>query len=241
MVDLVYVRATLTSSIMKPIEGLLVVVVLILTVLVVRAKQQNKAPEPASANNANAANTAAANNAAAANGAAANNGAANNAAAANYVAANNANANAEGVRGRNYDAAIGDHMRQNSEYFAVCGGDSSGELVASACGPNPSTSFAKFDYGAPNMDYKEYVASQAVDNKTIENHLEFVRDRKGLGPEGEFITGRTYSPDSHDSYDPVPWVGIRGRPQAVPQCNPTQVPDLDTNLFKGNRPYCFWT
>ena len=27
------------------------------------------------------------------------------------------------------------------------------------------------------------------------------------------------------------------RPQYVQQCNPTQVPDIDTNLYKGRRPY----
>jgi len=153
-----------------------------------------------------------------------------------------ASAPAEGMRGTNYEQAAQQKLRENSEYFSACGEDNAASQVLDCvCGDKPDVSFAKFDYGAPDMDYKEYVASQAVDDKVVENHLQFVRDRKGLGPEGEFITGRTYSPDSHDSYDPVPWVGIRGRPQAVEQCNPTQVPDLDTNLFKGHRPYCFWT
>lgn len=137
-----------------------------------------------------------------------------------------------------YEKHADNQMSENQEYFSVCG---NGDLQLTGCENNTDSSFAKFDYGAANMDYKDYVASQSVDNKVIENHLQFVRDRKGLGPEGEFITGRTYSPDSHDSYDPIPWAGIRGRPRYVQQCNPTQVPDVDTNLYKGNRPYCFWT
>ena len=138
---------------------------------------------------------------------------------------------------------IDDKLRENQEWFATCGGNAeeNKQMLDCVCGDEPSMSFAKFDYGAADMDYKDYVASQAVDDKVIKNHAQFVRDRKGLGPEGEFITGRTYSPDSHDSYDPIPWIGIRGRPQYVPQCNPTQVPDVDTNLYKGNRKYCFWT
>lgn len=144
---------------------------------------------------------------------------------------------------QSHEKEIDDKLKENQEWFSVCGGDSnvSKQMMDCVCGDDPDVNFAKFDYGAPNMDYKDYVASQAIDDKVIENHAQFVRDRKGLGPEGEFITGRTYSPDSHDSYDPIPWIGIRGRPQYVQQCNPTQVPDVDTNLYKGNRPFCFWT
>jgi hypothetical protein len=138
-----------------------------------------------------------------------------------------------------YEKQIGQKLKEN---FSVCGGaDETAQVLDCVCGDKPDVSFAKWDYGRPDASYSDYVSSQAVDNKVIENHAQFVRDRRGLGPEGEFTTGRTYSPDSHDSYNPIPWQGIRGRPRAVPQCNPTQVPDLDTNLFKGNRAYCFMT
>ena len=146
---------------------------------------------------------------------------------------------------QNYENMCCGAMKENAEFFQSCGDNHAQKIVDCVCngteGSGELGDFGTWAYGGPNMDYKEYVASQAVDNKVIENHLMFVRDRRGLGPEGEFITGRTYSPDSHDSYNPIPWVGIRGRGDAVPQCNPTQVPDIDTNLYKKNRPYCLWT
>lgn len=141
---------------------------------------------------------------------------------------------------RSYDVMARNAMAENMEYFASCKDtDETSKALDCVCGDNEKFSFAENDYGAPGMDYKAYVTSQAVDDKVIKNHLAYVEERKGLGPEGEF-TGRTYSPDSHDSYDPIPWIGLR-RPQYVSQCNPTQVADVDTNLYKGNRPFCFWT
>jgi len=113
--------------------------------------------------------------------------------------------------------------------------------IGGTCDPADPATFAEWEYGGKDMDYKDWVTSQGVDDKVIENHLQFVKDKKGLGPGGEFITGRTWSPDSHDSYDPIPWIGIRGRPSAVPQLNPTQVPDLDTSFYLKNRPYPLWT
>lgn len=144
----------------------------------------------------------------------------------------------------NYDQMAKKALMENTEYFATCKDNGTTQKVLDCvCDANDPNSFASWEFGAPNMSYQDYVASQAVDNKVIENHLMFVRDRRGLGPEGEFITGRTYSPDSHDSYNYMPWTGIRpkGGASYIEQCNPTQVPDVDTNLFKGNRPYCFWT
>ncbi len=141
---------------------------------------------------------------------------------------------------RSYDNMAKNAMAESLEYFASCKDtDETSKALDCVCGDNEKFSFAENDYGSPGMDYKAYVTSQAVDDKVIKNHLAYVEERKGLGPEGEF-TGRTYSPDSHDSYDPIPWIGLR-RPQFVSQCNPTQVADVDTNLYKGNRPFCFWT
>jgi hypothetical protein len=142
-----------------------------------------------------------------------------------------------------YEGMAQQALRDNTEYFTACATPS--EQLTSCnpvCGSEDANNFAKFEYGSPNASYQDFVASQAVDDKVIQNHLQFVRDRKGLGND-EFTTGRTYTPDSHDSYDPVPWSGIRGRPQGIPggPCNPSQIPDLDTNLFKGNKKFCFWT
>lgn len=142
---------------------------------------------------------------------------------------------------KSYDEVADDKLGENQEYFAVCKDQGDVNKVLDCVCGDSEPSFAKWDYGNPNMSWSDYAASQAIDDKTVVNHLTFVRDRRGLGPEGEFITGRTWSPDSHDSYDPIPWVGIRGRPEYVQQCNPTQVPDIDTNLYKGHRPYCFRT
>lgn len=142
---------------------------------------------------------------------------------------------------QSYEGMAKKAMKENAEYFAVCNDQGEvNKVLDCVCDANDPLNFAVWDYGAAGMSYQDYVASQAVDNKVITNHAQFVRDRKGLGPEGEFITGRTYSPDSHDSYDPIPWVGLQ-RPRYVQQCNPTQVPDVDTNLYKGNRAYCLWS
>lgn len=142
----------------------------------------------------------------------------------------------------NYETMINKAMRQNvlanveSESFQVCGGYSPEQLKATC---EDSTGAYVQGYGNEGLDYNAYAASQAVDTQVIRNHGEFIKNVRGLGPNGEF-TGRTYSPDSHDSYDPIPWIGLR-RPEAVNVCNPTTVPDVDYNLYKGNRKFCLVT
>jgi len=114
---------------------------------------------------------------------------------------------------------------ENIEYFNTCG-----EQIAQnmdGCVNSPMT-YAINAYGMPGADYTDWVKSQAVDPQVISNHTEFVQDRLG---DNQLATGRTYSPDSNDSYEPIPWQGLR-RPQAVPVCNPTQVPDVDYNLYE---------
>lgn len=205
-------------------EGVLIAVIVILTLLVM----QNTSPSKAKANSGKSKSWTCVNN--------------------NSGEVSNVEMKSEGFGSpslgnrSSYEKMTNECMKENLEYFSVCSGkDETAQVLDCVCGDNPNVNFAKWDYGAPGYSYQDYVSSQGVDSKVLQNHLQFVRDRKGLGPEGELITGRTYSPDSHDSYDPIPWVGIRGRPQYVQQCNPTQVPDTDTNLYKGNRPYCFWT
>ena len=142
---------------------------------------------------------------------------------------------------RNYDSMSQDALNETCEFFQVCGEqDETAKVLNCVCedGAN-GYKFSQYDYGAPGLDYNAFVSSQGVDDQTLLNHMQFVKDRKGLGPLGEF-TGRTYSPDSNDSYDPIPWIGLR-RPEYVEQCNPTQVPDVDLNLYKGNRQFCFKT
>jgi hypothetical protein len=127
-------------------------------------------------------------------------------------------------------------QREQLEGFAVCRDpDEISKVLDCVCGDDPATTFAQYDYGKPGLDYKGYVTSQAVDAAVIHNHLQFVH-----GPNGAYSTGRTYSPDSHESYDPIPWVGLR-RPEYVVQCNPTQVPDVNLDMFKRNRQFCFQT
>jgi len=125
------------------------------------------------------------------------------------------------------------------ENFETCGTASDTKNVADCVCGDGEGEFVKNEYGAPGMDYGSFVMSQAVDDQVIVNHANYVKNRKEFGTSGEY-TGRTYSPDSHDSYDPIPWQGLR-RPEYVNQCNPTQVPDVDTNLYKGNRSFCFKT
>lgn len=108
-------------------------------------------------------------------------------------------------------------MAENIESFSGGSADCSGDLA-----------YAVDEFGAPGMEYKDWVASQSVGTDVLINHATFVKDR--IKSTGQNITGRTYSPDSHDSYDPIPWIGLR-RPQAVPVDNPTQVPDVDKSLY----------
>ncbi len=96
---------------------------------------------------------------------------------------------------------------------------------------NNDLAFAKFDYGGPNMDFKDYVAADAVSPQVAKNHKEYVKDRIGEF-QTQNITGRTFMVDTGVEADPsVPWVGIRGRPQHVPLFNPTQMPDVDAPRY----------
>jgi hypothetical protein len=112
-------------------------------------------------------------------------------------------------------------VQEQLEHFAVCGTNDGIKCE------NVDMSYGENEFGAPGMDYNSWVASQAVDDQVIKNHSEFVQDRMY---NKVFWTGRVYTPDSHDSYDPLPWTGLR-RPVQAPQCNPTQVPDVDISLY----------
>lgn len=130
-----------------------------------------------------------------------------------------------------------DTLKENFEYFSECQDPTEvKQTLDGICDENDKFEYAIHEFGEPGMEFKDWVASQAVDAQVFKNHAEFVKDR--FTDNNRLITGRTYSPDSHSSYDPIPWIGLR-RPQAVPTCNPTQVPDLDYNLFE-SRPTFTW-
>ena len=119
---------------------------------------------------------------------------------------------------------------ENAEHFASCRdpAEDTARALDCMCDGNNAMEYAVNEFGAPGMEYKDWVATQAIDPTVVRNHAEFVADRQKLG--GQNMTRGAYSFDSHDSYDPIPWVGLR-RPQAVKVCNPTQVPDVDVNLY----------
>lgn len=121
-----------------------------------------------------------------------------------------------------------DSIVSNATYFGNCAADASMKHALNAC-TEDEYKYAIDDFGAPGADFKDWVTSQAVDLQVIKNHAEYVADREATTTQN--ITGKTFSPDSHDSYDPIPWIGLR-RPQAVPTCNPTQVPDVNYDLYE---------
>ncbi len=130
------------------------------------------------------------------------------------------------------DAKAHKALRENQEFFAACK-DSVNPLLNIDCsGDDSRISYAVSEFGAPGLDYSDWVKAQGVDPEVQKNHAEFIKERQGgSGVQGAITTGRTYSPDSNDSYDPYPWIGIRGRPQAVAVCNPTQMPDTDFDIY----------
>lgn len=122
-------------------------------------------------------------------------------------------------------------IKEHSEYFTVCG-DSTDIQKELSCYCSDSTGqFAENSYGGPGLSYNDWVLSQGVDQQVLVNHAQFVQDRSQGGSVN--WTGRTYAmPDEIESeFYPNSWQGIRGRPQAVPVCNPTQVTDPASTQF----------
>lgn len=114
-------------------------------------------------------------------------------------------------------------LRENYEHFT------DGRAPASTGDDMIIGTYSPGEFGGTGMDFKDWVASQAVDPQVLKNHSEFVKDR--LGDNNQNVTGRTYAMGEVEGTDQVPWVGIRGRPQAVATYNPTQVPDVDMRNF----------
>lgn len=117
------------------------------------------------------------------------------------------------------------------EYFSACKDPSEmNKALDCLCEDGDGKfSYAENDYGAPGLDYKSWVTSQAVDNAVIKNHAEFVKDR--TGNDSVNWTGRTYALPDWEDVPQVPWIGIRGRPQRVDVCNPTQVTESNIDYF----------
>jgi hypothetical protein len=115
-------------------------------------------------------------------------------------------------------------LSENAEHFESCrnSAEDTARALDCMCDGDDKFEYAVNEFGAPGMEYKDWVASQAVDSTVIKNHAEFVADRQKLA--GQNILGATMSPDSHSSDTIVKWQGLR-RPQAVAVCNPTQISD----------------
>lgn len=114
---------------------------------------------------------------------------------------------------------IANALNEQRDHFEVAVDDKAQDY---ACDNQPRTSAPQGD------DYNSFVIANAVDNSVVKNHARFVEENKNSAA---VITGRTWSADAHDSYDPVQWIGIRGRPQRVAVDNPDQEPDIDISLF----------
>ncbi len=123
-----------------------------------------------------------------------------------------------------------DHGRtlavDNMTYYNGCSNPD--DLYTCTANCDDKNTYAVSEFGGPGLTWNDWVKSQAIDPATLENHAKFVAD-KNRNPSGN-MTGRVWSPDRHMSYDPIPWVGL-SRPQAVAQCNPTQVPDIDLTQY----------
>jgi hypothetical protein len=119
-------------------------------------------------------------------------------------------------------------LAENAEHFEGCrnSAEDTARALDCMCDGDDKFEYAVNEFGAPGMEYKDWVASQSIDPTVIKNHAEFVADRQKLS--GSNILGKTMSPDNH-SADQILWWGLR-RPQAVPVCNPTQISSQMDNL-----------
>lgn len=123
--------------------------------------------------------------------------------------------------------------QDNIDYYQTCG---TGNTARSPC-VDPCSGdleYSVHEYGATGMDYKAWAAAQSIDPQVIQNHSEFIKDRLENSKTSN-ITGRTYSPSVHDNYNEIPWVGIRGRPQAVKICNPQLMPEANQAVYASSQ------
>jgi hypothetical protein len=120
-------------------------------------------------------------------------------------------------------------LASNQEHFQAC--MNGPKLTPDDCDCTGDTfDYAVHEYGGAGMSYKDWVATQSIDKAVVDNHASFVKDRLGDN-DMAVVTGRTYALPDHESYQPTPWIGIRGRPRAVAICNPTEVVDDDISYY----------
>lgn len=127
---------------------------------------------------------------------------------------------------------------EQHEYFSVvpANPDVKGALDC-LCDGDDKFEYAVNEFGGPGLEYKDWVTAQAVDPQVMKNHSEFVKDRLDKGQ----WTGRTYTPEVRqelEGSDTVPWMGLR-RPQHVAVHDPTQVTDGNENSYT-NTPTFTW-
>lgn len=118
-------------------------------------------------------------------------------------------------------------IAEQVEHFASCSDEPKAMPDSDCLCRGDTFDYAVHEYGGPGMGYKDWAASQAVDAAVVQNHAQFMQERTDNAQKGGIITGRTYALPDHESYQPTPWIGIRGRPTRVPVCNPTEVTDDD--------------
>lgn len=141
----------------------------------------------------------------------------------------------------NLNVAASAAMAENAEYFTVCkGADEISKALDCSCDDATGYPFAQNEFGGPGMDYNTYVMSQGVDSQVIKNHANFVEDRRNVNARGGEFTGKTWSPQTtvEGVGNSSNWIGIRGRPMAVPVCNPTTVQHDEPDEYRTKR-YCF--
>jgi hypothetical protein len=120
--------------------------------------------------------------------------------------------------------------QENTDYYQTCGSPV-GERAGCTDPCMGDNEYAVYNYGSEGLDFKDWAAAQAIDPQVVKNHGEFIKDRLA-NSKTDNITGRTYSPSEHDSYNPINgWVGITGRPQMVKVCNPQQVNDVNPAVY----------
>lgn len=80
-----------------------------------------------------------------------------------------------------------------------------------------------------DMSFGDFVAKHNLDPATISNHARYVDDRMMKDPSATI--GRPTILDAHESYNPIPWQGLR-RPRKVAVDNPTQIADVDYDAYE---------
>lgn len=122
----------------------------------------------------------------------------------------------------NFGPEIG-AQNENLEYFS--------EGIADCHTCTGDLSYVLHEYGAPGMDFKDYISAKSLDPQIVKNHQEFVKDRLSSA---DNKTGPAFDPGYRmgelEGGDEVPWQGLR-RPQHVPVGNPTQLPEFNPNSY----------